>query len=177
MSSTAMGSTPAKGLGLIGLEPLASPESVNHLLRAMFGGPYSVATDEQKTLMGISEGKVDTNALPIVRRFVGRADDRSYGMLYRDAINASALAHEEMKLAAKTGNRELAERTRTEYGPELQSYSDLSRTEFMLKKMRSRAKEIEARGDKEGADRIREQVVQRQREALGRYMKRVDSGK
>lgn len=166
-----------KGLGLIGLEPLASPESVNHLLRAMFGGPYSVATDVQKTLMGISEGKVDTNALPIVRRFVGKADDRSYGMLYRDAINASALAHEEMKLAAKTGNRELAERTRTEYGPELQSYPDLSRTEFMLKKMRGHAKELEARGDKEGADRIREQVVQRQREALGRYMKRVDAGK
>lgn len=166
-----------KGLGIVGMEALASPESVNYLFRGIFGGPYSMVNDVSRTLSGAAKGNVSLNSLPIVRRFVGQADDKSYGMLYKDVLVASAMSHEEMRIAQKRGDREALARLKSEQGAEIASYQDISRVEYILKQKRVAAKAAEASGNSERADAIREEVVQIQKAALLRYYQRVDEFK
>jgi hypothetical protein len=163
-------------LSTFGMGSFASPESVEYLLKSVFSGPYSIYSDVSKTFSGLDTGQgISPNNLPIVRRFIGGASDRSDSVLFKEAWQNIATARDELKLYMKNGDRASADRVRREYPAELACYDQFSRINYQLKNLRTQAKSYKSKGNTEGEVRVQKMIRDTQVQALGQYKRSVDS--
>lgn len=163
-------------LSTFGMGSFASPESVEYLFKSVFSGPYSIYSDASKTVSGLQYGQgISPNNLPIVRRFIGGASDRSDSVLFKEAWQNIATARDELKLYMKNGDRASADRVRREYPAELACYDQFSRINYQLKNLRTQAKSYKSKGNTEGEVRVQKMIRDTQVQALGQYKRSVDS--
>ena len=107
------------------------------------------------------EGEVESRKVPFLRQVYGEWNDRAISSRYYEAMDRAEVAHMRFKNAEN-----LAERKRLYQEPDHKLYLQSRQAEKQIKAMRKRQQLLEAAGDKDAAERMRQRIVEEQAKVL-----------
>ena len=137
-----------------------NPESIDHLWEWASGGLGKIITRTDRALTSWSRGvPVESNTIPLYRRFVGDPTPHTTRTTYHDLRDAIDRKEKLIKLHTERGDRDLAARVKRENRDLLRLSKRMDATEKRIKALRDKRK---------ASDDPKEQHALREREHLER---------
>ena len=138
-----------------------SPETLSMLWDTGTGGMGRFVGNVVSLPFSAAAGEVESRKVPFVRQVYGEWQDRAITSRYYEAMDRAEIAHMRFKNAES-----LAERKRLYQEPDHQLYLQSRLAERQIKALRKRQQLMEAAGDKEAAERLRQRIVEKQAQVL-----------
>ena len=138
-----------------------SPETFSMLWDTGTGGMGRFVGNVVSLPFSAMEGEVESRKIPFLRQVYGEWNDRAISSRYYEAMDRAEIAHMRFKNAES-----LTERKRLYQEPDHKLYLQSRESEKRIKAMRKRQQLMEAAGNKDGAERMRQRIVEEQAKVL-----------
>lgn len=138
-----------------------SPETLSMLWDTGTGGMGRFVGNVVSLPFSAMEGEVESRKVPFLRQVYGEWNDRAISSRYYEAMDRAEVAHMRFKNAEN-----LTERKRLYQEPDHKLYLQSRESEKRIKAMRKRQQLMEAAGNKDGAERMRQRIVEEQAKVL-----------